>query len=114
MRTVEVVVQLVVDGKESLWEIHATACNALGKFLLSALRVLALHPKPTGILDFTHRDRVTRLHKLLELVCDNYPDSTDLLLVCREVTRALSDNPYSLAPPTWLRCQLSSLKRKLV
>lgn len=114
IRTVEAVVQLVVDGKESLWEIHGTICNALGRFLLSALRVLALHPKPTGIFDFTHRDRVARLHTLLELVCDNYPDSSDLLLVCREVTRSLSDNPYSLTPPTWLRCQLASLKTKLV
>ncbi|KAF4636464.1 hypothetical protein G7Y89_g1616 [Cudoniella acicularis] len=115
LRTVEFVLQTVVEARESLWEVEALRDKYLAEFLLSALRVLTLHPKaPTNQRAKDRRDRFARVHRSLERVFDSYPGQKSfLLLVCREVTDSLRTDPDSLALPPGLKYGLPNLASEL-
>lgn len=116
LRAVEFVLQVVVEGRESLWDADQLRDKHLAEFLLSALRVLTLHPKaPPNQRAKDRRERYARLHRSLERIYDSYPGPQSfLLLVCKEVTDSLRNDPNSLALPTRLRYELPNLASELV
>ncbi|KAH8682932.1 hypothetical protein BGZ60DRAFT_524277 [Tricladium varicosporioides] len=115
LRSVEFVLQTVVEARESLWEVEALRDKYLAEFLLSALRILTLHPKaPTNQRTKDRRDRFARIHRSLERVFDSYPgEKSFLLLVCKEVTASLRIDPDSLALPPGLKYELPNLASEL-
>lgn len=116
VRSVEFVLQTVAEGRESLWEHRQLRDGYLAEFLLSALRVLALHPKaPTNQRARDRRERFARIHGSLEQVFDSYPGPKSFLLeVCKEVTGQLHSDPDALALPPSLRSDLPTLTSELV
>jgi len=115
LRSVELVVQIVAEGRESLWEHRQLRDRYLAEFLLSALRVLALHPKaPANQRARDRRERFARIHGSLEQVFDSYPGPKSFLLeVCKEVTGQLHADPDALALPPRLRSELPTLASEL-
>ncbi len=116
LRCVEFVLQAVVEGRECLWEHRQLRDRHLAEFLLSALRVLALHPKaPTNQRARDRRERFARIHGSLEQVFDSYPGPKSFLLeVCKEVTGQLHTDPDALGLPARLRSELPTLASDLV
>ncbi|KAK4156395.1 hypothetical protein C8A00DRAFT_12647 [Chaetomidium leptoderma] len=116
LRSVELVLQTVVEGRECLWEHQQLRDGYLAEFLLSALRVLTLHPKaPTNQRARDRRERFARIHGSLEQVFDSYPGPKSFLLqVCKEVTSQLHADPDALALPPKFRSELPSLTSELV
>lgn len=115
-RAVEFVLQTVTDSRELLWESRVLRDRYLADFLLSALRVLSLHPRGHA----THRtrdrrDRFARVHKSLEQLFDSYPgDKSLLLLLCKEITHTLHIDPNALSLPQTLARELPNLTSDLV
>lgn len=116
LRSVEFVLQTVADGRELLWECRRLRDRYLAEFLLSALRILTLHPRGlTNQRPKDRRDRFARVHKSLEQVFDSYPgEKSFLLLLCNEVTTQLHTEPHALALPQRLRYELPNLTGELV
>lgn len=116
VRSVEFVLQLIIEGREGLWEAQTLRDKHLAKMLLSSLRVLALHPKAPGAQRVKdRRDRFSRIHRSLERLYDNYPGPKSFLLsICREVTHALLTDPSALALPSKLQYELPNLASELV
>jgi hypothetical protein len=116
LRSLEFILQTVIEGRESLWGTQALTDKYLPEFLLSAIRVLTLHPKtPANQRAKDRRDRFARIHRSLERIFDSYPGSNSfLLLVCKEVTDSLRSDPDSLALPPGLRYELPNLASELV
>lgn len=116
LRSLEFVLQTIVEGRESLWDDDQLRDKYLAEFLLSALRVLTLHPKaPSNQRAKDRRERFMRLHRLLERIYDSYPGPKSfLLLVCKEVTSSLRTEPSSLALPPKLKYELPNLASELV
>ena len=116
LRSVEFVLQTVVDGREALWEAPSLIDKHLAELLLSALRVLTLHPKaPTNQRAKDRRERFARIHRSLERVYDSYPGRKSfLLLVCKDITDSLRTEPNALALPSRLRYELPNLASELV
>lgn len=116
LRSVEFVLQFVADGRELLWECRRLRDKYLAEFLLSALRILTLHPRGlTNQRMKDRRDRFARVHKSLEQVFDSYPgEKSFLLLLCKEVTTQLHADPGALALPQRLRYELPNLTAELV
>ncbi|KAK3319968.1 hypothetical protein B0T19DRAFT_361510 [Cercophora scortea] len=116
IRSVEFVLQAVVDGRESLWDDDSLRDRYLARFLMSALRILTLHPKaPANQRAKDRRDRFARIHRLLEQVFDSYPGPKSFLLeVCMEVTNGLHVDPDSLGLPPRLRYELPNMTTELV
>ena len=115
-RSIEFVLQIIVEGRERLWGAWALRNKYLAELLLSALRVLMLHPKASpSQRGKDRRDRFTRIHKNLERICDSYPGPRSFLLsVSREMTEALRVEPHTLALPARLRYELPNLTSELV
>ncbi|KLJ11601.1 hypothetical protein EMPG_13224 [Blastomyces silverae] len=115
LRCVEFVIQIVEEGRESLWEVRRLRDHYLAEFLLLSLRFLSLHPKaPTGQRAKDRRERFSRIHRSLERVYDSYPGPKSFLLqVCKEVTGSLRSDPDSLALPSGLRYELPNLGSEL-
>jgi hypothetical protein len=118
LRTIEFILNVVVEGRESLWEARLLRDKYLPELLLNALRFLMLHPKvPSNQREKDRRDRFSRIHRSLEYVFDSYPGPESfLLLVCREVTDSLRMEPDGLASkfPSKLRIGLPNLASELV
>ena len=116
LRSLEFVLQTVVEGRESLWDARLLRDKYLAEFLLSALRFLTLHPKaPTNQPAEDRRARFTRIHRSLERVYDSYPDPKSfLLLVCKDITDSLRAEPDALSLPPKLRYELPNLATELV
>jgi hypothetical protein len=127
LRSIEFVLQIVIEGRESLWETRPLRDKYLAEFLLSALRVLQLLPRPEVDAKIrtpaevekgrkARRDRFARIHRSLERMYDSYPGPKSfLLLVCKEVTEALrGPEPNALALPLKLREELPNLAAELV
>jgi hypothetical protein len=116
LRSVEFVLQVVAEGRESLWERRSLRDKYLAEFLLSALRILTLHPRPPAnqrVKD--RRDRFARVHRSLEQVFDGYPGPKSFLLaVCKEVTKQLHTDPNALGLPERLRHEMPNLASELV
>ncbi|TQW08003.1 WD40 repeat protein [Cordyceps javanica] len=75
-RTVELVLQTIVEARDNLWEATALRDEYLAEFLLGALRVLQLHPRsPPLQRPKDRRARFARIHRLLEQIFDAYPVS---------------------------------------
>ncbi|KAK0105447.1 hypothetical protein ONS95_004186 [Cadophora gregata] len=115
LRSIEFVLQVVVEGRESLWEARLLRDKYLPELLLNALRVLTLHPKiPSNQKAKDRRDRFARVHRSLERVFDSYPSPESfLLLICKEVTDSLRTEPNGLALPPRMRSDLPSLATEL-
>ncbi|KAH6649676.1 hypothetical protein F5144DRAFT_479232 [Chaetomium tenue] len=116
LRSVELVLQIVAEGRECLWEHRQLRDRHLAEFLLSALRVLALHPKaPANKRTRDRRERFARIHGTLEQVFDSYPGPKSFLLeVCKEVTNQLHIDPDALALPPRFRSELPTLTSELL
>ncbi len=116
LRSIEFVLQIVEEGRESLWEARQLIDKYLAKLLLSALRVLMLHPRaPANQRAKDRRDRFARIHRSLERVYDSYPSPNSFLLfVCKEITDSLRTEPNSLALPPRLRHEMPNLASELV
>ncbi len=117
IRSVEFVLQVVADGRESLWEAGRPLRDKyLAEFLLSALRLLALHPRPPAHLRARdRRDRFARLQRSLELVFDSYPGPKSFLLhAAMDLASRLHDDPNAIALPSRFRYDLPSLVSELV
>ena len=115
LRAVEFMLQLVVEGREGVWESRLLKEKYLGELLLNALRFLTLHPKIPSTRAKDRRDRFARLHKQLEQIFDSYPGQNSfLLLVCREITDSLRTEPNGFALPLRLRLELPNLASELV
>lgn len=116
LRSVEYVLQIIVEGRDSLWESRLLRDKYLAEFLLSAFRFVTLHPRiPSNQRGKDQRDRFARVHKLLERVFDSYPPpEAGLLLVCRETTDLLRTRPNGLVLPARLKAELPNLATKLV
>ncbi|RAL65451.1 hypothetical protein DID88_001018 [Monilinia fructigena] len=124
LRTIEFALQIVIEGRESLWESRQLRDKYLAEFLLSALRVLQLLPQPESdsqsqskvdLQSRDRRDRFARIHRSLEHMYDSYPGVKGfLLLVCKEVTESLrGPEPNPLALPPKLRDELPNLTGEL-
>lgn len=116
MRTVELVLQVMAEGRESLWDANELRDKYLPELLLSSIRVLTLHPKaPSNQRAKDRRERFARIHRSLERIYDSYPGPKSFLLtVCKEVTDALRTDPSALALPPRLRYELPNLATELV
>lgn len=116
LRSVEFVLQVVQDGRESLWEAESLRDKYLPEYLLVALRFLSLHPKaPASQRAKDRRERFARIHRSLERIDDGYPGSKSLLwLLCKEVTSCLRNDPLGLALPAKMRYELPDLASDLV
>src|SRR6266536_3200691 len=116
LRSVEFVLQIIVEGRESLWEADALRDKYLAELLLSALRVLTLHPKaPSNQKARDRRERFARIHRSLERIYDSYPGPKSfLLLLCKEVTDSLRTDPNGLTLPSRLRYELPNLASEMV
>lgn len=114
-RAIEFVLQLIVDGRESLWEAHMLREKYLAELLISALRLLTLHPKAPNSQRKDRRERYARIHRFLEQIYDSYPGSKcSLLLVCKETTETLRADPEALHLPPRLRSELPDITQELV
>lgn len=115
LRTIEFVLNIIADGRDTLWEARATCNEHLSTLLLSVFRILTLHPKvPANLKAKGRRDRFTHVIRSLECVCDRYPGSNPcLLLVCKDITNALLSQPDALAPPYRMKYELPTLATKL-
>lgn len=115
-RTVELVLQTLVENREALWDAAVVRDEYLSEFLLGALRILALHPRqPSNQRSREKRRRLGRIHRLLEQIFDAYPGPKSFLLtVCKEVTSKLHEDPDSLSLPQRMRHELPNLAGKLV
>ncbi|KAJ4291492.1 hypothetical protein N0V88_006089 [Collariella sp. IMI 366227] len=111
LRCVEFVLQSVFECRECLWENRQLRDRYLAEFLLSALRVISLHPRaPTNQRAKDRRERFSRIYGALEQVFDSYPGRKSLLLeVCKEVAGQLHADPETLALPFKLRSELPNL-----
>ncbi|KAM3512939.1 hypothetical protein MY11210_003422 [Beauveria gryllotalpidicola] len=100
-RTVELILQTIVEGRDNLWEATALRDEYLAEFLLGALRVLQLHPRsPPLQRPKDRRARFARIHRLLEQIFDAYPGQKSFLLtVCKEITQRLHEDANSLSLP---------------
>lgn len=116
MRSVEFVLQIVVEGRESLWDAEELRDKYLAEFLLSSVRVLTLHPKaPSNQRAKDRRERFARIHRSLERIYDSYPGPKSFLLtVCKEITDSLRTEPNALGLPPRLRYELPTLATELV
>lgn len=116
LRCIEFVLQVIGEGRESLWEARDLRDRYLADFLLASLRVVNLHHYiPAGHRTKDRRDRLARIHRSLEQVFDSYPGAKSfMLVVCKEVTQQLHLDPHSFALPQALRYQLRSLTSDLV
>lgn len=115
LRAVEFVLQVVVEGRESLWEARLLREKYLADLLLNALRFLTLHPKVPSSRAKDRRDRFARIHRSLEIIIDSYPGQESFpLLVCREIADSLRTEPNGLALPPRLRLELPNLASELV
>jgi hypothetical protein len=116
LRTVEFVLSVVVEGRDSLWERTSLRDKYLAEFLFSALRVLTLHPKaPMNQRAKDRRERYARIHRSLERLYDSYPGPKSfLLLICKEITDSLRSDPNGLTLPPRLRYELPNLASELV
>jgi hypothetical protein len=116
VRVVEYVLQAIIDARQVLWNAGSTWDEHLEVMLLSALRVLSLHPKPPATARAKgRRDRFARIHQALEKVCDNSPDGRkSRLAVCKAAAEALQNAPETLALPPPLKDQLPTLVADLV
>lgn len=116
LRTVELVLQVINEGRESLWDDRSLRDRYLAEFLLSALRVLSLHPKAaTNQRARERRERFGRIHRSLEQVFDSYPGTKSLLLqVCKEVTNRLHTDPDTLGLPSKMKYEVPNLTSELV
>ena len=114
MRSVEFILQTMVDGRESLCAAQQLGDKYLGETLLLALRILMLHPKPSVTPRARERrDRYARVHNSLEHLCEKNPTQrASLLLVCRETTNWLRADPDALALPPKLK--LPDLRSNMV
>ncbi|KAL2127209.1 hypothetical protein VTI74DRAFT_11105 [Chaetomium olivicolor] len=115
LRCVEFVLQTVLESRECLWEHRQLRDQYLAEFLLSALRVLSLHPKaPTNQRAKDRRERFARIHGSLEQVFDSYPGPKSFLLeVCKEVAGQLHADPDVVTLPPKLRSELPNLTSEL-
>ncbi|KAK4194435.1 hypothetical protein QBC40DRAFT_33483 [Triangularia verruculosa] len=115
LRSVEFVLQTIVEGRETLWEYRSLRERYLADFLLSSLRVLTLHPKaPANHRSRDRRERFARIHSLLEQVFDSYPGPNSFPLeVCKEITNQLHVDPDSLGLPPKLASDLPNLTSEL-
>lgn len=116
MRMVEFVLQVMVEGRESLWDAEELRDKYLAELLLSSIRVLTLHPKaPSNQRAKDRRERFARVHRSLERIYDSYPGPKSFLLtVCKEITDSLRTEPNALALPLRLRYELPNLATELV
>lgn len=116
LRSVEFVLQNVVEGRDGLWEAHGLRDKHLPDFIISALRVASLHPKaPTSQRAKDRRDRYSRIHRSLERVYDGYPGPKSfLLLVCKELTDSLRTESIALGLPSKMRYELPNLASRMV
>jgi len=116
MRAVELVLQVVVESRESLWDAEELRDKYLAEFLLSSIRVLTLHPKaPSNQRAKDRRERFARIHRSLERIYDSYPGPKSFLLtMCKEITDSLRTEPNSLGLPPRLRYELPNLATELV
>lgn len=116
IRSIELVLQVVNDARESLWECRRLRDKYLAEFLLSSLRLLTLHPRALASQRARdRRERFARIHKALERVFDSYPgDKSFLLLACKEVTSQLCSDPNAISLPQRLRYELPNLTSELV
>jgi hypothetical protein len=117
IRSIEFVLQAVIEERESLWDSEALRDKYLPEFLLAALRILTLHPKaPVNRRTKDRRDRFTRIHRTLERIFDSYPgDKSFLLVACKEVTDSLRKDKDSsrLALPEGLKYDLPHIGLEL-
>jgi hypothetical protein len=116
LRSLEFVLQVVQEGRESLWEAESLRDFYLPDFILSALRLLTLHPKaPTNQRAKERREQFARIDRSLERIYDSYPGSKSFLfLVSREITSSLRNEPNALALPAKMRYELPNLAADLV
>jgi hypothetical protein len=115
VRTVEFILQTVLDAREVLWD-TSFRDEYLARLLLSTVRILLLHPKPpVNSKARDRRDRFARIQRSLERICDSYPDTnSSLLAVCRAIADTLCSAPDALTLPTRLKQELPSLTEDLV
>lgn len=116
LRSIEYVLQTVIEGRESLWEAQLLRDKYLAEFLLSALRVLTLHPKtPANQRAKDRRDRFARIHTSMEQVFNTYPGNKSFLLkIAKATTDALRSDPESLGLPSGLKYEMPNLASELV
>jgi hypothetical protein len=116
LRSLESILQIVVEGRESLWEAQLLRDKYLPELLLSTLRFLMLHPKaPANQRGKDRRDRFARIHRFLEQVHNSYPGKKSFLLsICKEITDLLCTEPNTLTLPPRLRDELPNLASELV
>lgn len=116
LRSVEFVLQIVVDGREYLWEAESLRNKYLAEFLLSALRFLMLHPKcPASQSAKDRRERFARVHRSVERLHDSYPGPKSFpLMVCKEITESLRTGSNTFPLPLVLRYKLPNLASELV
>ncbi|KAH8890597.1 hypothetical protein GQ53DRAFT_866911 [Thozetella sp. PMI_491] len=116
LRTVEFILQVMAEGRDSLWDNLALRDKYLAECVLCALRILTLHPKPpTDLRESERRERFARVHRSLEQMCDSYPGPKSFLLeACKEVTNQLHTNPNALELPPKLKYELPNLAMDLV
>ena len=116
LRTVEFVLRIFVEGRESLGEARGLQSKYLAELMINALRFLTLHPKfPANQKAKERRDRFERLHRSIERIFDSHSGPGSFLLqVCKEVTNSLRLDPNGLALPARLKCELPNLATELV
>ncbi|EGX93559.1 hypothetical protein CCM_04933 [Cordyceps militaris CM01] len=114
-RTVELVLQTIVEGRDSLWEATALRDEYLAEFLLGALRVLQLHPRsPPLQRPKDRRARFSRIHRLLEQIFDAYPGPKSFLLaMCKEVSGRLHEDAHSVCLPPKMQQTTPNLTAEL-
>ncbi len=115
-RTVELLLQVLVESRELLWDATVLRDEYLAEFLLGALRILTLHPRlPSNQGAREKRRRLGRIHRLLEQIFDAYPvPKSFLLTVCKELTSSLHEDADSLSLPQRMRHELPNLAGNLV
>ncbi|XWW92697.1 hypothetical protein V2A60_000622 [Cordyceps javanica] len=114
-RTVELVLQTIVEARDNLWEATALRDEYLAEFLLGALRVLQLHPRsPPLQRPKDRRARFARIHRLLEQIFDAYPGPKSFLLImCKEITGRLHEDAHSLCLPPKMQQTAPNLTTEL-
>lgn len=114
VRSLEFTLQVILEGRESLWGAHSLLDKQLPNYVSTALRVISLHPKEPSSNQERY-DRLSRIHNLLERLLDSYPGRRSfLLLICRDIADGLLRDPADLALPAKLRYELPNLESDLV